>query len=157
YLKENLQLRYSSCRHYQIGWMQLKVFMDGHDFEMVNPLVCQQYVGHLADLAKIRKLSSKEIRSIKAATVLSEFITTGMIEQRRAYKFLEGNIGLLIQRYILSKASHRLRNITIRQNERNLSRFNFWLTMEHVGEIDQLRHEHIVRFIQSLDSSKPGN
>lgn len=156
YLKDDLQHKYSSRRHYYIGWTLLKAFMDERNIVVINPLVCQEYVGYLADLAKVRELSPKEKRSVKSVTVLSEFISTGIIERRRQYKFLEGSIGMLIQEYLLSKTPFRLSSITLRQIERNLSRFNFWLTLEHVFEISLLKHEHIVRFIQSLDSSKPG-
>lgn len=156
YLKEELHQKYSSCQHYHIGWRLLKAFMEEQQITILSPLVCQQYIGYLGDVAKTRELTPREIRSVKAATVMSEFISTGVIEPRRKYKYLEGSIGVLIQEYLLSKSSMRLSANTIRQIERNLSRFNFWLATESIYDISELKHERIIRFIQHLDPSKKG-
>lgn len=156
FIKEKLKFKYSSQSHYRIGWSLIKEFMDANNIAFISTSVCQRYIANLGDLQKTRELLPKEKRSISAAITLSEFIETGCIQKKRKFKYLEGQVGGLIQQYILFKQPERLDSMTIHQIERNLSRFNFWLDSIGIHDISDLRQHDVIRFIQGLDSSKKG-
>jgi site-specific recombinase XerD len=156
FIKEKLQFKYSSQSHYRIGWSLMKEFMNSNEIAFVSPAVCHRFIEHLCDLQKKRELLPKEKRSISAALVLCEFIETGYIQKKKKFRYLEGQVGKLIQQYILFKQPERLDSMTIGQIERNLSRFNFWLAGAHIHDISNVKLHDVVRFIQGLDSSKKG-
>ena len=156
FIKDRLQFKSSTCGHYKIGWSLLKVFMNSNRIEFVSTGVCQRYVSNLCDLQKGTELPVKQKRSIQAVLTLSEFIKSGCIQKKKAFKYLNGQIGGLIKEYILFKEPRRLNSTTIRQIERNLSKFNFWLSTSNIHTVDKLKHGDIIRFIQGLDSNQPG-
>ncbi|WP_160166675.1 site-specific integrase [Arcticibacter svalbardensis] len=98
----------------------------------------------------------REKRAISAALTLSEFFETGYIQKRTKVRYLEGEIGGLVQQYIQFKHPERLDSVTIHQIERNLSRLNLWLASTDIHDIDHLKQYDVVRFIQGLDSRKKG-
>lgn len=157
FIQENLRYKYSTCQHFKIGWSLLKDFMDTNGITFISSVVCQSFIVHLYKLREKQDLTPKEMRAIKAASVLSEFIDTGFIQTRTKFRYLEGQIGDLIKQYILFKQPEHLGKITISQIERNLSRFNFWLASKGIHDVGDLRQHHVIRFIQSLDSKKKGS
>jgi site-specific recombinase XerD len=156
FIKEKLAFKYSTCQHYKIGWSLLKTFMTTRRIDFVNSLVCQQYVSSLCDSQKNAELSVKNKRSIQAVLTLTEFIQTGCIQKKKSFKYLVGEIGELIKSFIVFKEPRRLNSGTIHQIERNLSKFNFWLSTANIHTIRELKHSDIIRFIQGLDASQPG-
>jgi len=157
FIQENLHYKYSSCQHFKIGWSLLKEYMETDGTTFISPAVCQSFIAHLCGLGEKQALSPKELRAIKAASVLSEYIETGFIQTKTKFRYLEGHIGDLIKQYILFKQPERLDKITINQIERNLSRFNFWLAGTGIHDVGDLKQHLVIRFIQSLDSSKKGS
>ena len=156
FIKEKLAFKYSTCQHYKIGWSLLKTFMTTRGIDFVNSLVCQQYVSSLCDSQINAELSVKNRRSIQAVLTLAEFIQTGCIQKKKSFKYLDGEIGELIKSFIVFKEPKRLNRETIHQIERNLSKFNFWLSTADIHAIGELKHSDIIRFIQGLDASQPG-
>ncbi len=128
--------------------------MDSNQIHFISPSVCESFISKLCETQKKRDLSPKEKRAIQAILVLSEFMETGLIQRKNKFKFLEGNIGGVIQKYILLKQDKRLRSLTIAQIERNLGKFNFWLSANDISDISNVRQHHVIGFIQGLDPKK---
>lgn len=156
YLKDKLQCKPSTLSHYRIGWSFVKKFMDANKIDFISASVCENFISDLCEARIKSDLSVKERRAIQAILVLSEFIETGEIQKRKKFKYLEGNIGKIIQQYISFKQPDRLSPITIRQNERNLSKFNFWLSTNNIHNISDINQSHVIQFIQALNPNQKG-
>lgn len=160
FIQEILHYKYSSCQHFKIGWSLLREFMETNETTFISPAVCQSFIAHLCELREKQALLPKELRAIKAASVLLEFIETGFIQTRTKFRYLEGHIGGLIKQYILFRQPERLDKITISQIERNLSRFNFWLASTGIHDVGDIK-QHLVLFRNrdrpSAAASRQGN
>src|SRR5699024_6651732 len=121
YLKNVLQYKYVTVRHYQSRWLPVKEYMKLHKIDSVSASVCDAYLKSLYHGRARKELSTNEKLIVKSVSVLSEFIETGSIQKRKKIRYLSGAIGNLIKEYLVFKRSHRLSNNTIEKIESHLS------------------------------------
>lgn len=154
YLKNNLLYKYVTLRHYRGRWLLLKEHMELHKIDSLNPATCKSFLLGLYNGRKHCELSVNEKLIEKSISVLSEFMQTGTIKQKKKITYLDGSIGSLMKDFLSFKQSRRLSRLTIEKIESHMSNFNFWLSANNIFDIGAIRQTHLISFIQSLDSNK---
>jgi len=83
YLKDNLLYKYVTLRHYRGRWLLLKEHMESHKIDSLNPAVCKSFLLDFYNGRKHSELSVNEKLIEKSISVLSEFMQTGKIVQKK--------------------------------------------------------------------------
>jgi site-specific recombinase XerD len=154
YLKNNLLYKYVTLRHYRGRWLLLKEYMELHKIDSLSPTECKSFLLSFYNGRKHCELSVNEKLIEKSISVLSEFMQTGVVKQKKKITYLDGSIGSLMKDFLLFKQSRRLSRLTIEKIESHMSNFNFWLSANNIFDIGAIRQTHLISFIQSLDSNK---
>jgi len=134
---------------YRFLWKnKLIPFMFQKSFLYYGPSVGEDYIRYnIGD--SISPIEREIIRSIK---VLNEFQEKGTI--RRAYRKpitreLSGEIGCLMNRYLLHLECLRRSKITISAHRLFLSRFLFYLKNNQISNIEEIREVHVSSFVST--------
>ena len=134
---------------YRFLWKnKLIPFMFQKSFLYYDPSVGENYIRYnIGD--SISPIEREIIRSIK---VLNEFQEKGTI--RRAYRKpitreLSGEIGCLMNRYLLHLECLRRSKITISAHRLFLSRFLFYLKNNQISNIEEIREVHVSSFVST--------
>ena len=154
YLEEEFSYKYVTLRHYRSRWLPVKEYMEKRRLEFISITVCKDF---LLDLYKGRtheELTENEKLIEKSVSVLSEFIESGSVQRKCKVRYLDGSIGLLMKDFLDYKRSRRLREITLDKIESHMSKFNFWLSLNSICSINDIKHHHLIAFIKSLDPHK---
>lgn len=154
YLKNKLLYKYVTLRHYRRRWLLLKEYTETHAIDSINPAVCKSFLLSFYNGRKHSELSVNEKLIEKSVSVLSEFMQTGIVQQRKKITYLDGSIGSLMKDFVAFKQSRRLNRLTIEKIESHMSNLNFWLSANGIFDIGVIRHTHLISFIQSLDPNK---
>lgn len=154
YLEKDLLYKYVTLRHYRRRWLLVKEYMESRKIDFISSTVCKDFLDHLLNGRNHGDLSANEKLIEKAAKVLSEFIETGTIQQKKKITYLEGDIGMLMQDFLSFKQSRRLSQLTIEKITSHLSNFNFWLSNNHINDINALTQPYVINYIRSLDPNK---
>lgn len=154
YLKEEFSYKYVTLRHYKYRWLPVKEYMDKNDLTLLNPGVCKDFLLELYNCRTRQELTEEEKNIEKSVSVLSEYMATGSVQRRGKIRYLDGSIGHVMKDFLDCKRSHRLREITLDKIESHMSNFNFWLSMNGICRIGDIKHHHIINFLKSLDPYK---
>ena len=153
------QQSYSPKRieHYRFLWKnKLIPFMFQKSFLYYDPSVGEEYIRSNIAGSIVTANERDIIRSIK---VLNEFQEKGTI--RRAYRKpitreLSGEIGCLMNRYLLHLECLRRSKITISAHRLFLSRFLFYLKNKQISNIEEVREGHILSFVSTQTKNQIG-
>lgn len=154
FLKNKLNLKYVTLRHYRSRWLPVKEYMESQKIDFISPTVCKSFLFYFYNGRKRSDLSDNEKNIEKAVSVLSEFMETGAVEKKNKIIYLDGPIGTLMKEFLAFKESRRLSKLTVDKIESHLSRFNFWLSANGVSSIIDIKQIHIINFIKSQDPCK---
>ena len=150
---------YSPLRidRYKFLWKsKLIPFMDQKSFLYYDPSVGEEYI-HSNIAGSIVTPYQRDI--IRSVNVLSEFQEKGTISKsysKSIKRELTGQIGLLMDKFLLHLASLRRSRITISDHRLYLSRFLFYLESEQVFSIEEVREENILCFMSTQTNSQIG-
>jgi len=89
---------------------------------------------------------------IRSIYVLSEFQEKGAVNKKRyqpVERKLTGQIGLLMEQFLLHLKSLRRSDITINDHRLYLHRFLTFLGSKHILRIEEIREEHILIFVST--------
>jgi integrase len=128
--------------------------MENHGLKFISPAVCKYFLLEFYKGRTHEELTETEKLIEKSVSVLSEYLESGSIQQRRKIRYFDGSIGHLMKDFLVHKRSLRLREITLDKIESHMSNFNFWLSANGIFSIHNIRHHHIIIFIKSLDPNK---
>ena len=93
---------------------------------------------------------------IRSIYVLTEFQGKGTISKRRCHpveRKLSGQIGLLMEQFLLHLESLRRSKITIRDHRLYLHRFLTFIQSKHVLNVEEIKEEHILIFVSTATNN----
>src|SRR5665811_1704305 len=132
YLKDRLDYKSVTLRHYHRRWLPLKDFMEANGTMELDPMVCQDYLIRFYNGRSHRDLTENEKLIVKAVSVLNEFVETGQIIPKRKILHLDGEIGTAMKDFLESKAVLKVKKNTLDKNASHYSTFN--LSLIHISE-----------------------
>lgn len=153
-LKKELLYQYCTIRHYRSRWRPVKTYMDDRELTHISPSICKSFLLDLYQGRTHIELTANEKLIEKAVLVLSEFMETGAVQRKGKFRYLDGSIGSLIKGYLTYKQSWRIKEITLNKIESHFSNLNFWLSVNGIVDIHNIKHHHLIGYIKSLDSRK---
>ena len=154
YLEEEFSYKYVTLRHYRSRWLPVKEYMEKRRLEFISSTVCKDFLLEFYKGRTHEELTENEKLIEKSVSVLSEFIESGSVQRKCKVRYLDGSIGLLMKDFLDYKRSRRLREITLDKIESHMSKFNFWLSLNSICSINDIKHHHLIAFIKSLDPHK---
>lgn len=93
---------------------------------------------------------------IRSIYVLNEFQEKGTISKRRCHpveRKLSGQIGLLMEQFLLHLESLRRSKITIRDHRLYLHRLLTFIQSKHVLNVEEIKEEHILIFVSTATNN----
>jgi len=151
------QQSYSPLRieRYKLLWKsKLIPFMVQKSFLYYDPSVGEEYIRSNIAGSIVTPYERDIIRSIN---VLNEFQEKGTISKRHCKPIkreLSGQIGLLMDKFLLHLESLRRNRITISNHRLYLSRFLFYLNSKLVSAIEEVKEEYILSFVSTQTNNK---
>ena len=153
------QQSYSPLRieRYKLLWrIKLIPFMVQKSFLYYDPSVEEEYICSNIAGSIVTPYERDIIRSVN---VLNEFQEKGTISKRHCIPIkreLSGQIGLLMDKFLLYLESLRRNRITISDHRLYLSRFLFYLESKQVYAIEEVREEYILSFVSTQTNNQIG-
>ncbi|MDD3915361.1 MAG: site-specific integrase [Bacteroidales bacterium] len=154
YLEEEFSYKYVTLCHYRSRWLPVKEYMEKQGLKVISTAVCKDFLLEFYRGRTHEELTEKEKSIEKSISVLCEYLENGLVQRRCKVRHFGGSIGLLMKDFLALKLSHRLKQITIDKIESHMSNFNFWLSINGIYSVHNIRHHHIITFIKSLDPNK---
>lgn len=155
YLKDRLDYKSVTLRHYRRRWLPLKDFMKTNGIMELDSMVCREYLSSFYNGRLHDDLTDKEKLIVKAVSVLKEFVETGHIIPRRKMLHLDGEIGTAMKDFLESKAVRKVKKNTLDKNASHYSTFNLFLASRGIRKIDDIDPRNILDFIGTLDIRHP--
>jgi len=150
-LKNRLSRADGTLHHYNCLWLRIKRYMDTQCIDFIDAAVCKDYLLQEFDNRDYCTLSKREKDSVKAFSILIEFIETGTIQPPKEVTDFEGPIGQLMINYLAFKTSQRLTKHTTDEYEQHLFRFLRFLKENSVGSINAVNQLHILNYIKRIN------
>jgi len=153
------QQSYSPLRidRYKFLWKsKLIPFMVQKSFLYYEPSVGEEYIRSKIAGSIVTPYERDIIRSVN---VLSEFQEKGTISKihcKPIKRELSGQIGRLMDRFLLHLESLRRNRITIYDHRLYLSRFLFYLDSKQVSAIEEVMEENILSFVSTQTNNQIG-
>lgn len=154
------QQSYSPLRieRYKFLWKsKLIPFMVQKSFLNYDPSVGEEYIRSKIAGSLVTPYKRDLIRSLN---VLNEFQEKGTISttthRKRIKQELSGQIGWLMDKFLLHLESLRRNIITISDHRLYLSRFLFYLESKQVSAIEEVREEYILSFVSTQTNCQIG-
>lgn len=153
------QQSYSPLRidRYKFVWKsKLIPFMVQKSFVYYDPSVGEEYIRSNIAGSIVTPYERDIIRSVN---VLSEFQEKGTISKTHCKSIkreLSGQIGRLMDKFLLHLESLRRNRITISDHRLYLSRFLFYLDSKQVSSIEEVKEEYILSFVSTQTNSQIG-
>ena len=153
------QQSYSPLRidRYKFLWKsKLIPFMVQKSFLYYDPSVGEEYICSNIAGSIVTPYERDIIRSVN---VLNEFQEKGTISKRHCIPIkreLSGQVGLLMDKFLLYLESLRRNRITISDHRLYLSRFLFYLESKQVYAIEEVKEEYILSFVSTQTNNQIG-
>lgn len=138
--------RYRSCIK------RIKTYMEQDGKTTFNAETCSRFVQHLTGNRSYQDLTRWEKDEIRCANVVLEYRLTGSIAFRTIRKNMTlcGKIGSTISEYLSYRKSRNISNTTIEGYHLYLQRFQDFLEIHGVTDIEKISQSDILSFIKSL-------
>lgn len=134
------KLSYSDSRisQYHSAWQRVSNFMKTNGLQYFNATVGEEFIYYLIGARKYDDIDRWEKDIIQCTNVLTEFLETGAVKDKRHHKFrdLKGNIGKTMQDYITHKKSYGVSRVT---TDIYKIRFQHFLSFLENNDIDDLK------------------
>ena len=153
------QQSYSPLRidRYKFLWKsKLTPFMVQKSFLYYDPAVGEEFIRSKIAGSIVTAYERDIIRSVN---VLSEFQEKGTISKTRCKPIkreLSGQIGRLMDKFLLHLESLRRSRITISDHRLYLSRFLFYLDSKQISAIEEVKEEYILSFVSTQTNNQIG-
>lgn len=149
-----IYLSYSEGRiqFYRYGIRLISKFMEKEGLNYYCSKTCSEYVDSIVGLGSYDSLSRKFKDYIRVANALLEYQTTGVITYRSKHinRELSGEIGALINEFLMYRRMRNFSEDTIAGNRLYLSRFQAFLDSIGIRQISDLKQKEIMYFVNSL-------
>lgn len=153
YLK-SLSYGSSSIDSYSREWLRISNYMQVNEIRYYDSSTGEKYLDLTVGSLEQKTLSRKQRSQIRAVSVLSDFVTAGIIRKRKktqTSRKLDGPIGELMSGYILkSKQSIDLAASTVQSYYLYLSVFLSYLDSCGITSIEHLGKSSIMDFVGYL-------
>lgn len=149
---KSLSYTETRIRFYKRGWALVEQFMKENSAEFYEASIGDGFIRDILGKRPYTELSRNEKDIIRCANVLTEYHTTGSINNRsilKNYKF-EGEIGRHILEYLNYRTSQGISDDTLTSNRLYLHRFLEHLDSHGVLFLSELDSNHIFQFINTL-------
>jgi site-specific recombinase XerD len=155
HLREYHQLSEKTIKKHLYHWRSLLDFAEKQELTCVQETICEQFIDyHLRDKQDTLVSKHSPLYSIK---LLEEYIRNGeILSTKEAIRFY-GEIGVLMDKYILEKTSEHLRQSSIHTYKLQLSRFLRYLSGNSINYISDIRLEHVLLYIKQLSPEHKSN
>lgn len=134
------KLSYSDSRisQYHSAWQRVANFMKANKLQYFTATVGEEFIYYLIGDRKYDDIDRWEKDIIQCTNVLTEFLETGAVKDKRHHKFrdLKGNIGKTMQDYITHKKSYGISRVT---TDIYKIRFQHFLSFLENNDIDDLK------------------
>lgn len=134
------KLSYSDSRisQYHSAWQRVANFMKANKLQYFTAIVGEEFIYYLIGDRKYDDIDRWEKDIIQCTNVLTEFLETGAVKDKRHHKFrnLKGNIGKTMQDYITHKKSYGVSRVT---TDIYKIRFQHFLSFLENNDIDDLK------------------
>jgi len=134
------KLSYSDSRisQYHSAWQRVSNFMKANGLQYFTATVGEEFIYYLIGARKYDDIDRWEKDIIQCTNVLTEFLETGAVKDKRHHKFrdLKGNIGKTMQDYITHKKSYGVSRVT---TDIYKIRFQDFLSFLENNDIDDLK------------------
>lgn len=155
HLRDYHRLSEKTIKRHWDNWHYLLDFAEKEGLPFVRTTICEQFIDyHLKDKQEAINLKRPLLYSIK---LLREYIKSGKILSTKEPIAFYGEIGNLMNEYILEKTSEHLRKSSLHTYHLQLSRFLRYLTDNNVKHIKDIRVEHVLLYIRHLPSEHKSN
>jgi site-specific recombinase XerD len=155
YLKDNLNYRYVTLRHYRSRWLVISNFMKEKGLSILNVKVCSMYLSDFYHGRAHHQLSTNEKFIEKAVFVLQEFVETGKIVPKQKVRYFEGEIGACMKKFLKIKEYRNLKSNTLDKIESHLSSFDIFLIGRNIQSMSEINPRDIIDYIRTLNSNHP--
>jgi site-specific recombinase XerD len=153
YMRDVLGLKYVTLRHYHYRWQCVCDYAKELGVSVLTPKLCREALLRFYHGRDHSDLSENEKLIEKSILVLLEFVETGKIELKKKFRYLSGEIGILISQFLSAKANNYVKQNTIEKNEYLLSFFNLFLHKKGIEDIANVTSKEIYGFVESFDKS----
>jgi site-specific recombinase XerD len=153
YLKDNLNYRYVTLRHYRSRWLVISNFMKEKGLSILNVKVCSMYLSDFYHGRAHHQLSTNEKFIEKAVFVLQEFVETGKIVPKQKVRYFDGEIGACMKKFLQIKEYRNLKSNTLDKNESHLSSFDIFLIGRNIQSMSEINPRDIIDYIRTLNSN----
>jgi site-specific recombinase XerD len=155
HLREYHQLSEKTIKKHTDNWYCLLDFVENQGLTFAQGSICEQFIDHhLKD--KEALFDSKRIL-LYSVKLLQEYIRSGKILSTKETLDFHGEIGGLMNEYIMEKTSEHLRKSSINTYQLQLSRFLCYLSDNGVCHIPDIRVEHVLLYIRQLSPEYKSN
>jgi site-specific recombinase XerD len=155
YLKDNLNYRYVTLRHYRSRWLVISNFMKEKGLSILNVKVFSMYLSDFYHGRTHHQLSTNEKFIEKAVFVLQEFVETGKIVPKQKVRYFDGEIGACMKKFLQIKEYRNLKSNTLDKNESHLSSFDIFLIGRNIQSMSEINPRDIIDYIRTLNSNHP--
>jgi site-specific recombinase XerD len=155
YLKDNLNYRYVTLRHYRSRWLVISNFMKEKGLSILNVKVCSMYLSDFYHGRAHHQLSTNEKFIEKAVFVLQEFVETGKIVPKQKVRYFDGEIGACMKKFLQIKEYRNLKSNTLDKIESHLSSFDIFLIGRNIQSMSEINPRDIIDYIRTLNSNHP--
>lgn len=147
-------LSYSGARikTFQNSWNLIKQFMDDNSTELYSAKLGDAFIQSVLGKRDYSDLCKKEKDIIRSASVLTEFLTTGIVSFRsksKSYEF-NGEIGNIMLQYINNRKLNGASEDTIYNHKLYLHRFLLYLNSNSIFSLSSIEKKDILGFIHTL-------
>ena len=155
HLRESHQLSEKTVKKHKDNWYCLLDFAESQGLFFVGESICEQYIDYLLrDRQEMHNTRSSLLYSVK---LLQEYIRCGQILSKKEPLKFHGEIGSLMNEYVMEKMSEHLRKSSIHTYKLQLSRFLRYLVENNVVHIQEVRVEHVLLYIRQLPAEHKSN
>ncbi|GHT87539.1 hypothetical protein FACS189474_0570 [Bacteroidia bacterium] len=155
HLRECHKLSEKTVRKHKNNWHSLLDFAEKQKLSFTQETICEQFINHY--LRSDQEVLNSKRSLFYSVKLLQEYIRSGKIlSTKETYEF-HGEIGDLMNEYILEKTSEHLRESSIHTYQLRLSRFLHYLSDNGVKHIPDIRVEHVLLYIRQLSPEHKSN
>jgi len=155
YLKESHQLSEKTVKKHKDNWHCLLDFAESQGLFFAGESICEQYIDYLLrDRQEMQNARRSLLYSVK---LMQEYIRCGQILSTKEPLEFHGEIGILMNEYVMEKISEHLRKSSIHTYQLQLSRFLRYLSDNYIAHVQEVKVEHILLYIRQLPVEHKSN
>ncbi|MGM0411574.1 MAG: site-specific integrase [Bacillota bacterium] len=149
---QKLSYSHSRISQYHSAWQRVANFMKAKELQYFTATVGEKFIYYLIGDRKYDDIDRWEKDIIQCTNVLSEFIETGAVKDKRHHKFrdLKGNVGKTMQDYINYKRSYRISSLTIEEYKLRFQHFLDFLENNDIDNLKLINQQVLINYSNQL-------